>query len=178
MGCICSKSTHDEDYVVENVSEEKKKESCKVVVQLIAPLPIEEVTLGVSNSKNNEGSNHSRSKTNIDLNINPVLPGHVDDNNGKTRIIERPKNGHRRRSTMDLGGVAQISTLPHAGANDEQVAAGWPTWLASVAPEAIQGWTPRSADTYEKICKVSSITQHIKICSTSISYESQFFLSV
>lgn len=36
----------------------------------------------------------------------------------------------------------------------EQVAAGWPPWLAAVAGEAINGWTPRRADTFEKIDKV------------------------
>lgn len=40
------------------------------------------------------------------------------------------------------------------GAKAEQVAAGWPSWLASVAGEAIHGWTPRSPDSYEKLNKV------------------------
>ncbi|KAL9663055.1 hypothetical protein QQ045_027892 [Rhodiola kirilowii] len=38
------------------------------------------------------------------------------------------------------------------------VVAGWPSWLASVAAEAIQGWVPRSADTFEKICKIGQGT--------------------
>ncbi|KAK3039018.1 hypothetical protein RJ639_027503 [Escallonia herrerae] len=37
----------------------------------------------------------------------------------------------------------------------EQVAAGWPPWLSAVAGEAINGWTPRRADTFEKIDKAS-----------------------
>ena len=36
----------------------------------------------------------------------------------------------------------------------EQVAAGWPSWLSAVAGEAINGWVPRRADTFEKIDKV------------------------
>lgn len=36
----------------------------------------------------------------------------------------------------------------------EQVAAGWPAWLSAVAGEAIQGWIPRRADTFEKLDKV------------------------
>lgn len=36
----------------------------------------------------------------------------------------------------------------------EQVAAGWPPWLAAVAGEAINGWAPRRADSFEKIDKV------------------------
>jgi cyclin-dependent kinase 12/13 len=36
----------------------------------------------------------------------------------------------------------------------EQVTAGWPPWLAAVAGEAINGWAPRRADSFEKIDKV------------------------
>jgi cyclin-dependent kinase 12/13 len=36
----------------------------------------------------------------------------------------------------------------------EYVAAGWPTWLSSVAGEAIRGWIPRRADSFEKLDKV------------------------
>jgi hypothetical protein len=36
----------------------------------------------------------------------------------------------------------------------EQVAAGWPAWLAAVAGEAIKGWIPRRADSFEKMDKV------------------------
>lgn len=38
----------------------------------------------------------------------------------------------------------------------EQVAAGWPSWLSEVAGEAINGWTPRRADTFQKLDKVTS----------------------
>lgn len=31
---------------------------------------------------------------------------------------------------------------------------GWPTWLMSVAGEAIQDWSPRRANTFEKLAKV------------------------
>lgn len=36
-----------------------------------------------------------------------------------------------------------------------EVAAGWPAWLVSVAGEALVGWTPRRASTFEKLEKVS-----------------------
>lgn len=38
----------------------------------------------------------------------------------------------------------------------EQVAAGWPSWLVTVAGEAIKGWIPRRANTFEKLDKVGS----------------------
>jgi len=42
-------------------------------------------------------------------------------------------------------------------ARGEQVAAGWPAWLSAVAGEAIDGWTPRRADSFEKIDKVRAL---------------------
>ncbi|XP_028059085.1 protein IMPAIRED IN BABA-INDUCED STERILITY 1-like, partial [Camellia sinensis] len=40
----------------------------------------------------------------------------------------------------------------------EQVAAGWPAWLSAVAGEAIYGWVPLSADSFEKLEKVGQGT--------------------
>ncbi|KAK9119068.1 hypothetical protein Scep_017161 [Stephania cephalantha] len=40
----------------------------------------------------------------------------------------------------------------------EQVAAGWPAWLSAVAGEAIQGWVPLRADSYEKLEKIGQGT--------------------
>lgn len=36
----------------------------------------------------------------------------------------------------------------------EQGAAGWPSWLTEICGEALRGWVPRRADTFEKIDKV------------------------
>ena len=43
--------------------------------------------------------------------------------------------------------------VPEAAAA-EQLAAGWPPWLVAVAGEALRGWAPRRADTFEKLNKV------------------------
>ncbi|GAB4845422.1 Protein IMPAIRED IN BABA-INDUCED STERILITY 1 [Ancistrocladus abbreviatus] len=40
----------------------------------------------------------------------------------------------------------------------EQVAAGWPPWLAAVAGEAIHGWVPLRADAFEKLEKIGQGT--------------------
>ncbi|KAF5203319.1 Impaired in baba-induced sterility [Thalictrum thalictroides] len=40
----------------------------------------------------------------------------------------------------------------------EQVAAGWPAWLSAVAGEAIQGWIPLRADSFEKLEKIGQGT--------------------
>ncbi|KAL5864870.1 hypothetical protein ACOSQ3_002384 [Xanthoceras sorbifolium] len=50
-----------------------------------------------------------------------------------------------------------VGRLPKA-LEGEQVAAGWPTWLAAVAGEAIKGWIPRRANTFEKLNKIGQGT--------------------
>ncbi|GAV70410.1 Pkinase domain-containing protein [Cephalotus follicularis] len=40
----------------------------------------------------------------------------------------------------------------------EQVAAGWPSWLTAVASEAITGWVPRCANSFEKLEKIGQGT--------------------
>lgn len=65
--------------------------------------------------------------------------------------VERPageRQTRRRRSRPD----PRLSN-PSGHLHGEQVAAGWPPWLAQAAGEALQGWTPRRADSFEKIDK-------------------------
>ncbi|KAL3641481.1 hypothetical protein CASFOL_016449 [Castilleja foliolosa] len=168
MGCLCSKASNANDYVAEFEKEKKKELSKSSVHVIIAPLKKEEIiTTGIGNNNNNndinndnnnkiknEGSLRSRPKTTSESNT-------CIEENPKTMIIERPKNDHRRHSMMDLVGfngtqqtMTRIVRLPHG----EQVAAGWPSWLSSVAGEAIRGWAPRSADSYEKLNKIGQGT--------------------
>ena len=46
----------------------------------------------------------------------------------------------------------------------EQVAAGWPSWLSQVAGEAIKGWIPRHAASFEKLDKVSVCSVELETC--------------
>ncbi|CAI9764111.1 unnamed protein product [Fraxinus pennsylvanica] len=161
MGCICSKGSNADDYVAEN-EVEKEKELNKSPVKMVAPLCREKVIGGVVDKPRTEGSLHSRSKMTSESNESSYKPGNVEEN-GKTRIIERPKNGHQRFSTPDMGDcgtqqtTSRIVSMPH-GAKAEQVSAGWPSWLVSVAGEGIRGWVPRSAESYEKLNKIGQGT--------------------
>ncbi|KAH7666868.1 [RNA-polymerase]-subunit kinase protein [Dioscorea alata] len=93
--------------------------------------------------------NHSASKIdapNPDPNPN-ANPDPIDEK------PQKPAGERRRRPRAD----PRLGNLPKA-VHGEQVAAGWPAWLSAVAGEAINGWTPRRADSYEKLDKIGQGT--------------------
>ncbi|KAK7244289.1 hypothetical protein RIF29_39109 [Crotalaria pallida] len=92
-----------------------------------------------------------------------------DNNDGRVALIDKQVNSgalrvqgdtfERKREKMECI-VAQhpgIGSVPKA-IEGEQVAAGWPSWLAAVAGEAIRGWLPRRADSFEKLDKIGQGT--------------------
>ncbi|KAG6517344.1 probable serine/threonine-protein kinase At1g54610 [Zingiber officinale] len=50
--------------------------------------------------------------------------------------------------------------IPHVpnGFKFEYAAAGWPSWLTAVAGDAVKGWLPRRADSFEKLNKIGQGT--------------------
>ncbi|XP_072998272.1 probable serine/threonine-protein kinase At1g54610 [Typha latifolia] len=70
----------------------------------------------------------------------------------KVEVGEPPERPRRRRRPDP-----RLSNPP-GHVRGEQVAAGWPQWLSTVAGEAIKGWTPRRADSFEKINKIGQGT--------------------
>lgn len=90
-----------------------------------------------------------------------------DSNDGRSASMDKQGNGsvriqvdnfERKREKPEYV-VAQhpgVGSVPKA-IEGEQVAAGWPSWLAAVAGEAIKGWLPRRADSFEKLDKVCFI---------------------
>ncbi|XP_028193650.1 probable serine/threonine-protein kinase At1g54610 isoform X2 [Glycine soja] len=93
-----------------------------------------------------------------------------DGNDVRTALIDKQGNGsvrlqdeniERKRERMEC--VVAAQQHPGAGSvpkamEGEQVAAGWPSWLAAVAGEAIKGWLPRRADSFEKLDKIGQGT--------------------
>ncbi|KAH0776663.1 hypothetical protein KY290_008074 [Solanum tuberosum] len=154
MGCICSKGSSEDEYVFE------QKEVDKSSVHMVAPLHREEIKVDLVNPKIEIIPMNSKSKRTSESALISVLVTKVEDD-GKTRIIERPKEGHhKRRSTVDFGvqqSMSRVVSIPNA-AKGELGAAGWPSWLTSVAADAIQGWLPRSADSFEKLNKIGQGT--------------------
>lgn len=66
-----------------------------------------------------------------------------------TDAKERKSKGERKRSKPD-----PRRSNPPKNLLGEQVAAGWPSWLSEICGEALSGWLPRKADSFEKIEKV------------------------
>ncbi|GAB2290362.1 hypothetical protein Dimus_024642 [Dionaea muscipula] len=109
------------------------------------------------------GSSHHPSK--VALHVNSGSLTRPLDERSKVIIVERPVKGnnHQRRATVDLAAdekqkpMTRIISIPR-GAQGEQIIAGWPSWLASIAGEAIQGWVPRRIDSFEKLEKIGQGT--------------------
>ncbi|KAL2894292.1 hypothetical protein RDABS01_010201 [Bienertia sinuspersici] len=180
MGCICSKEL--------SLKNDDQREVNKSQVHLLPPTKREEVNSfgegsnrsrppsrvqsdGTNNSGSFSGSSRAPSKVNSGTLANgyssSISNKIVDDLQGekvKSIIVERPSSRtHQRRATVDLGvnggqrPVSRIISMPQ-GAHGEQVVAGWPSWLSAVAGEAIQGWLPRRADSFEKLDKIGQGT--------------------
>lgn len=78
---------------------------------------------------------------------------------GPIRVGHGVEVERRQRPRSNSGQLLQLRVVGGVpkGVEGEQVAAGWPAWLAAVAGEAIRGWVPRRADSFEKLDKVSSL---------------------
>ncbi|KAJ8620629.1 hypothetical protein MRB53_029158 [Persea americana] len=68
---------------------------------------------------------------------------------------ERNQKPRAERKRVRLN--PRIGNAPKS-VHGELDAAGWPSWLSAVAGEAIKGWTPRRADSFEKIDKIGQGT--------------------
>ncbi|PON68017.1 Serine/threonine protein kinase [Parasponia andersonii] len=91
-----------------------------------------------------------------------------DSNNGRAMLIDKQTNGsvrlhgeniERKREKMEYIVAQHPGTGSISKASEgEQIAAGWPSWLVAVAGEAIRGWVPRRADSFEKLDKIGQGT--------------------
>lgn len=128
MGCVLGKEVSS-GIMYEGKDEKKKKsKSNNLLVEHSESLEVE----ARNNVKNDNG-------------VNGVDESEkAEKGDGDKRL-----RGERRRSRPN----PRLSNPPRHR-HGEQVAAGWPSWLSTYVGEAIDGWLPRRADTFEKIDKV------------------------
>lgn len=152
MGCICSKGITDVTHV------RREKASKKASKRLVASSRREEVVVDADN-----GGNEATTRL--------ILPELVLDNVGSSiawderdKNCEKPQNQNQATIEPPVVNVGQprnqISRVFSVtnGVDRAQVAAGWPSWLTAVAGEAIKGWVPRKADSFQKLDKIGQGT--------------------
>ncbi|KAK7381273.1 hypothetical protein VNO78_33844 [Psophocarpus tetragonolobus] len=71
---------------------------------------------------------------------------------------ERNKKLKRKNSKKSNESFSFKLGLPQKYVEAEQNAAGWPPWLIASAAEAIQGWIPLKADSFQKLEKIGQGT--------------------
>ncbi|XP_059654827.1 probable serine/threonine-protein kinase At1g09600 [Cornus florida] len=165
MGCIYSKGSSANAHIENNGKEkekEKDKESKKSSKKVVASSRKEEVVVDVDNSSNDATARLI--KTQPTEEIVASTPSVWDDGEKKAMVVEKPEKARLQRgATIDAGVnggqpmmIRVLST--RNGVEGAHVAAGWPSWLTAVAGEAIQGWVPRKADSFEKLDKIGQGT--------------------
>lgn len=87
-------------------------------------------------------------------------PGAVDANVAVRVGKEATEQQQGTRRAGDVPAMERRKPRPDPCLRNQQ---GWPSWLLAVAGEAIQGWTPRRANTFEKLAKVGYTCSNSKI---------------
>lgn len=151
MGCICSKGGSPHSHTIEKESKVSKKSAQR----LISSSRQDDVGVEV------DGGGNDATTRLISTESAEVATGTTPP----PVVYEKPKtpNLSDRRPGVDVGVSGQRSNMSRIlsmrnGVDGAQVAAGWPSWLTNVAGEAIKGWIPRKADSFEKLDKIGQGT--------------------
>ncbi|KAK4713177.1 hypothetical protein R3W88_019084 [Solanum pinnatisectum] len=97
------------------------------------------------------GSNHGKSSTIRDQSVEGTVSSDVVE----TFVAEKKEEIlHTRRRKPN----PRLSRGVPKGIEGELVVVGWPNWLVAVAGDALNGWLPRRADTFEKLAKIGQGT--------------------
>lgn len=146
MGCICSKGILIGHYKIKDRGSKLSKSSKRSV----ASSRRDELAVTANGGGNDAADRLIPSPHEVE--------NEVEDRkgNGFNEKLSKPL---QRRATMDTqvqSKVGIVGSFP-LGERGAQVVAGWPSWLTAVAGEAINGWVPRRADSFEKLEKVISL---------------------
>ena len=123
--------------------------------------------MGCINSKNAvAGAPSSSPSSPLDHVLVEALPpvssvagskGHslVLDHKASSILAEENKKKFKKNSSRKSSGSFSFRLgFSRRHVEAEHNAAGWPSWLTAAAGEAVQGWIPLRADTFQKLDKV------------------------
>ncbi|XP_022994207.1 LOW QUALITY PROTEIN: probable serine/threonine-protein kinase At1g09600 [Cucurbita maxima] len=161
MGCICSKGIPANDYFTENHSKERHLKSNRSSRLLGASLRKEEPALHV------DGGRSDAMALLISNQPGEVNAGSTPELDDAEKAAASAEPLRQEQPTMEDGakrvGVHNDNATPRIVnvVNVEEgalVIAGWPSWLISVAGEAINGLIPRKAESFQKLDKIGQGT--------------------
>ncbi|KAK1567683.1 hypothetical protein Q3G72_015184 [Acer saccharum] len=159
MGCICSKATRAHQYVEENNNVKEKESTTKISKKLPSFKKDNVAVLVEADGGGTDATARLIHNQPVDGSAG-LGTGSSDEGEKKEKPILQ------RRGTMDVGitgahvgqpRMTRITSVSN-GERGAQVVAGWPSWLTAVAGEAINGWVPRKADSFEKLDKIGQGT--------------------
>lgn len=138
MGCICSKGKSADQYVAENHAKDRSSNT-------------KHLRLGGRELTENDATAHLISNANA-----------IGHGNGTEEASTSSDEHHQGDKNVNANATEQ-SPQPKVcrifsvtgGERGGQVLTGWPSWLTAVAGEAISGWIPRRADSFEKLDKAN-----------------------
>ncbi|CAA3006928.1 probable serine threonine- kinase At1g54610, partial [Olea europaea subsp. europaea] len=143
MGCVCCKPYavgDSKESLRERLS--NKTSSDLQVPRVVSSRREDESRVKESLDNNNSSNNCNGRAVLMDKQVNGSARSHNENFERKTEMAEYI-------SVVQHPGMGMVPR----GTEGEQVSAGWPPWLVAVAGEAIRGWVPRRADSFEKLDK-------------------------
>ncbi|XP_010471165.1 PREDICTED: probable serine/threonine-protein kinase At1g09600 [Camelina sativa] len=160
MGCICATARSPSAAV----TDKDLLDSSKSILQLIPHPP----PSSSSSSSKKEGSfTRTTSAASVTILVNgyPVArrPSTSSSDRNSTKpmvVVGAPTRNPTRRVVTAIPVAQPIHQQPGRVASNKTELTGveWPSWLASVAGEAIKGWVPRCAESFEKLDKIGQGT--------------------
>uniref|UniRef100_A0A1J3D5G6 Putative serine/threonine-protein kinase n=3 Tax=Noccaea caerulescens TaxID=107243 RepID=A0A1J3D5G6_NOCCA len=172
MGCNCSKGIREANDIEENNNKNKnvkerrskpnnnnktsKRKKNKSASSSKANVGSEE-RAGFINGSSNEATLKFLIPTDAKNNDDADKKENLERKSSRSIFQRRPTTENNNVATLQQPKISRINSVS-SGEKGAQVMAGWPSWLAAVAGEAINGWIPRKADSFEKLEKIGQGT--------------------